>query len=211
MTVGRRASLLRACGLARRDSAPTACEFVLSISAILTLGFLLGMRHATDADHVVAVSTIVCRQRTLRAAVPIGILWGIGHTVTILVIGGTIIFFGMVIPPRLGLMMANDGMWNGQQVVPKEVLLEATTVSPGSEYLRFKSGAGYGNQVWLLPSKGRMFALWGRYGQVVFVDPASRLVMVQTAVEMQTSDESASPKALALWQALLTLTSETKP
>ena len=105
VTVGRRASLLRACGLARRDSAPTACEFVLSISAILTLGFLLGMRHATDADHVVAVSTIVCRQRTLRAAVPIGILWGIGHTVTILVIGGTIIFFGMVIPPRLGLMM----------------------------------------------------------------------------------------------------------
>lgn len=113
---------------------------------------------------------------------------------------------------RLGLMMAKDGMWNGQQVVPKEVLLEATTVSPGSEYLRFKSGAGYGNQVWLLPSKERKFALWGRYGQVVFVDPASRLVMVQTAVEMQTDDESASPKALALWQALLTWTSDvTKP
>ena len=63
------------------------------------------MRHATDADHVVAVSTIVSRERTLRAAAPIGILWGIGHTLTIMSVGGAIILFGIVIPPRLGLGM----------------------------------------------------------------------------------------------------------
>ena len=40
----------------------------MSLAALLALGFLLGMRHATDADHVVAVSAIVSRERTLRAA-----------------------------------------------------------------------------------------------------------------------------------------------
>jgi sulfite exporter TauE/SafE len=77
----------------------------MNLAAVLTLGFFLGMRHATDADHVVAVSTIVSRQRTLRAAAPIGILWGAGHTLTILLVGGAIILFGIVIPPRLGLGM----------------------------------------------------------------------------------------------------------
>lgn len=74
-------------------------------AAVLALGFFLGMRHATDADHVVAVSTIVSRQRSLRAALPIGALWGLGHTLTILLVGGAILLFGVVIPPRLGLGM----------------------------------------------------------------------------------------------------------
>jgi high-affinity nickel-transport protein len=77
----------------------------MSPAAVLALGFFLGMRHATDADHVVAVSTIVARQRSLRAAVPIGALWGLGHTLTILLVGGAILVFGVVIPPRLGLGM----------------------------------------------------------------------------------------------------------
>jgi high-affinity nickel-transport protein len=78
---------------------------VLPLLSILLLGFFLGMRHATDADHVVAVATIVSRERTLRAAAPIGVLWGLGHTLTILLVGGTIILFGIVIPPRVGLTM----------------------------------------------------------------------------------------------------------
>lgn len=70
---------------------------------LLGLGFLLGMRHATDADHLVAVSAIVSRERTLRSAMPVGILWGVGHTLTISLVGGAIVLFGFVIPPRLGL------------------------------------------------------------------------------------------------------------
>ena len=85
--------------------AGSAIVALMSLAAVLALGFFLGMRHATDADHVVAVSTIVSRQRTLRAAAPIGMLWGVGHTVTILLVGGAIILFGIVIPPRLGLGM----------------------------------------------------------------------------------------------------------
>ena len=73
--------------------------------SVLLLGFFLGMRHATDADHVVAVTTIVSRQRSVRAAAWTGVLWGLGHTLTIVAVGGAIVLFGLVIPPRVGLGM----------------------------------------------------------------------------------------------------------
>jgi hypothetical protein len=72
---------------------------------IVMLGFFLGMRHATDPDHVIAITTIVSRQRTIRSAMLIGSVWGVGHTLTIMVVGGAIILFDVVIPPRLGLTM----------------------------------------------------------------------------------------------------------
>ncbi len=78
---------------------------MLSFFSIIALGFFLGMRHATDADHVVAVTTIVTREGTVRSAALIGILWGLGHTLTIFLVGSLIILFGVVIPPRLGLTM----------------------------------------------------------------------------------------------------------
>ena len=76
-----------------------------ALVSIVLLGFVLGMRHATDPDHVIAVTTIVARQRRVGAAALIGALWGIGHTLTIVAVGGGIILFGVVIPPRLGLTM----------------------------------------------------------------------------------------------------------
>ena len=73
--------------------------------AIAALGFFLGMRHATDPDHVIAVSTIVTRAREARSAALIGAVWGVGHTLTILLVGGGIILLGWVIPTRVGLSM----------------------------------------------------------------------------------------------------------
>ena len=67
------------------------------------LGFLLGLQHATDADHVVAVTAIVARERTFGRAAWIGGLWGIGHSLTVFVVGGALVAFRLVIPPRLGL------------------------------------------------------------------------------------------------------------
>jgi hypothetical protein len=75
----------------------------VTLLSILFLGFFLGMRHATDSDHVVAVTTIVSRQRQIGSAVATGIFWGIGHSITLLVVGGAIILFGVVIPNRLGM------------------------------------------------------------------------------------------------------------
>lgn len=77
----------------------------MTLLSILGLGFVLGMRHATDSDHVIAVSTIVSRERSTVWAAAIGALWGLGHSVTILVVGGAIVGFDLVIPVRLGLSM----------------------------------------------------------------------------------------------------------
>ena len=72
---------------------------------VVLLGLVLGMRHSTDADHVVAISTIVSRRGGVRQAAVIGSLWGLGHTITIFVVGSLIILFHLEIPPRLGLFM----------------------------------------------------------------------------------------------------------
>lgn len=79
-----------------------------ALFSILVLGFVLGMRHATDPDHVVAVTTIVTQQRSLARAARTGALWGLGHTATILLVGGLIIALKVqlsAIPPRLGLAL----------------------------------------------------------------------------------------------------------
>ena len=80
-------------------------DTVGNLGSLLFLGFLLGIRHATDADHIVAIATIVSRRRNLRGSTMVGAVWGIGRTLTILVVGGAIILFGVIIPPRLGLAM----------------------------------------------------------------------------------------------------------
>ena len=78
---------------------------MISLLAIVALGFFLGMRHATDPDHVIAVSTIVTREHSVKRSALIGAAWGVGHTLTILTVGGSIILFKITLPPRLGLAM----------------------------------------------------------------------------------------------------------
>src|SRR3954471_3871666 len=78
---------------------------MLSSLSILMVGLVLGMRHATDPDHVVAVTTIVSDQPSLARASAIGALWGIGHSITIILVGGALVVFRLAIPPRLGLAM----------------------------------------------------------------------------------------------------------
>jgi len=77
----------------------------VTLFAILALGFVLGLRHATDADHVMAVSALVTRERSPRAAIALGALWGLGHTLTLVLVGGAIAVFGIVVSPGLGLSM----------------------------------------------------------------------------------------------------------
>src|ERR1700726_3998054 len=78
---------------------------VLNFVSFLFLGFFVGMRHATDADHVVAIATIVSRERSVAGSALIGAAWGAGHTITVMAVGTAIIVFGVVIPPRLGMSM----------------------------------------------------------------------------------------------------------
>ena len=78
---------------------------MISLLSIIAVGFFLGMRHAAEPDHVIAVTTIVSGQPNLRRAALTGTFWGIGHTLTIFVVGAVIILFNLVIPPRVGLSM----------------------------------------------------------------------------------------------------------
>jgi hypothetical protein len=72
---------------------------------VIFIGVVLGMRHATDADHVIAVTTIVSRERRVGKAALVGVLWGIGHSLTICLVGGLIIAFNWIVPARIGLLM----------------------------------------------------------------------------------------------------------
>jgi hypothetical protein len=77
------------------------------VSLFLTFvtSLMLGMRHATDPDHIVAVTTIVSRERSVGNAAAIGAVWGVGHTITLLLVGGAIVAFKIVFNARLGLSL----------------------------------------------------------------------------------------------------------
>ncbi len=106
---------------------------------------------------------------------------------------------------RLGLMLAHDGVWRGKTIVPSDWLRAATTIAPADHHLKpgvAQRSFGYGYQVWILPGERRAFALMGARGQVMIVDPGSKLVLVQTAVRVHVRDPSADRELLAVWESV---------
>jgi ABC-type nickel/cobalt efflux system permease component RcnA len=69
-----------------------------TLSSILLLGLLLGVRHALDADHLAAVATLASRSRSLRQSVGLGVSWGLGHTLTLTLFGGAVLLLGHAVP-----------------------------------------------------------------------------------------------------------------
>ncbi len=69
---------------------------------ILGLGFLLGLRHALDADHVAAVSTLLSKRPHLKTSGFIGLCWGLGHTLMLMLIGIVVMVFQLQIPESWG-------------------------------------------------------------------------------------------------------------
>ncbi len=76
-----------------------------SISTALLLGLLLGVKHALDADHIVAITTIVSRSRSMLRSVLTGLTWGIGHTIVLFAAGFAVLLLKLAIPERLSLLM----------------------------------------------------------------------------------------------------------
>jgi sulfite exporter TauE/SafE len=68
-----------------------------STLAILSFGFVLGLKHAVEADHLAAVSTIVAERKSLFSSTIIGGFWGVGHTLSLLVVGALVIFLKLQI------------------------------------------------------------------------------------------------------------------
>jgi ABC-type nickel/cobalt efflux system permease component RcnA len=73
----------------------------LSALALLGLGLVFGLKHATEADHIVAVSTIVSEERSLLRSATVGALWGIGHTVSLVLVGVLVLALRVGVPERV--------------------------------------------------------------------------------------------------------------
>jgi CubicO group peptidase (beta-lactamase class C family) len=109
---------------------------------------------------------------------------------------------------RLGILLANDGVAGGKQIIPKDYLLDATDWHrQPAAFQPFNATPyfGYGYQFWLFPGDKRRFALLGVYGQSIFVDPELKLVLVLTAVAKNASvgKEPLGRERDALWRGLV--------
>ena len=108
---------------------------------------------------------------------------------------------------RLGLLLANDGRSGSEQIVPRAYLLEATDAAQHPDTFRPRvatSYFGYGYQFWLFPLRVRTFGLLGIYGQSIFIQPESKLVLVHLAVTQSPTDLPAAIEKDALWRGVLT-------
>ena len=83
---------------------PELYMFTSHVFTILGLGFLLGVRHAFDADHLAAVSTVVAERPTLRASSVVGLFWGLGHTLVLLLVGMVVLAWNVAIPESFATM-----------------------------------------------------------------------------------------------------------
>jgi len=73
----------------------------VGVFALLALGLVFGLKHATEVDHVVAVSTIVSEHRNVFRSALVGGLWGVGHTASLIIVGVLVLVFRVAIPQRV--------------------------------------------------------------------------------------------------------------
>src|SRR2546423_1280449 len=71
---------------------------------VLWLGLILGIKHATEVDHLVAIATIVSETRSVVRSALVGMFWGMGHTISILVVGVVVILLRVEIPARVATL-----------------------------------------------------------------------------------------------------------
>jgi CubicO group peptidase (beta-lactamase class C family) len=106
---------------------------------------------------------------------------------------------------RFGLLLADEGFWNGRQIIPRQWLLDATQPVEQGSFLALDGAThpwGYGYLTWVFPGPNRMFWLDGSRGQRIIVDPTTHLVLVQTAVQPDTPFLAES-ELLDVWNAAL--------
>jgi CubicO group peptidase (beta-lactamase class C family) len=111
---------------------------------------------------------------------------------------------------RLGIVLANDGMRpdTKQQLIPRDYLLEATDWRRAPAAFRPRTATpyyGYNYQFWTFPTDKRRFAMLGVYGQMIFVDPELKLVMVQTTANAtaKAGETTLGKNADAFWRGVV--------
>ena len=78
---------------------------VMSTATVLSLGFFFGLRHATDADHLAAVSTIVSERKSIWSSMFIGGVWGLGHTISLVIAGILVLLLNFQIRDETAIML----------------------------------------------------------------------------------------------------------
>jgi hypothetical protein len=73
----------------------------MTLLSVLMIGFLLGMKHALESDHLAAVATLATGQHSLPATIRQGVAWGVGHTVTLIIVGAIVLMLGATVPVNL--------------------------------------------------------------------------------------------------------------
>ena len=73
--------------------------------SLLGFGFLLGLKHSFDVDHIVAISAISSKTETIKKSSLVGMLWGIGHTISLFITGLIVLLFKILIPEKLALLL----------------------------------------------------------------------------------------------------------
>jgi high-affinity nickel permease len=118
--------------------------------AVLSLGFLLGMQHALEADHIAAVSSIAARRSDISDIVKHGLTWGLGHTLTLFIFAGLAILLGHAIPDTLarpieaavGVMLIGLGAHVLWRLWRDRVHFHAHRHGDGTRHIHLHSHAG---------------------------------------------------------------------
>jgi sulfite exporter TauE/SafE len=108
--------------------------------AILGLGFFLGLRHALDVDHLAAVSTIVSQRRSIWRSALVGVVWGIGHTTSLLVVAIAVIALHAEISPAVGQVLE---LGVAIMLMTLGVRLLATVLRGGAIHVHVHDHAGH--------------------------------------------------------------------
>ena len=110
-----------------------------SYLTVLGLGFILGLRHALDSDHLAAVSTVLAERPSWRASGLVGLSWGVGHTAILLFVGAIVLVLRVPIPEPLaaaaegivGVMLIVLGGLLGMKLIRERWRLHRA--APGAE------------------------------------------------------------------------------
>lgn len=121
----------------------------MTLLNILIIGFLLGMKHAMESDHLAAVATLATRQHSLFATLRQGVAWGVGHTLTLMLVGGVVLALGTAIPEKLdralelgvGVMLVGLGMDVVRRVIRQRVHFHVHQHRRGEVHLHAHSHA----------------------------------------------------------------------
>lgn len=122
----------------------------MSALSILLIGLLLGMQHATEADHLAAVATLATRQASLAQTLRLGLAWGVGHTLTLMLFAGAVLALGLVITPSLeqaletavGLMLVGLGADVLRRLRRERIHFHVHHHAPATEHVHAHSHRG---------------------------------------------------------------------